>query len=114
MSTSDVMDDSQSIEIEFRNTRQDGAANFWYVEAYKGGRMFPVGTAYVVAVGNVAQLNFILVADQWRRQGVGTALINAIRDRWPDYQATLPMGDEATIKFAVATQSPATVHVDKQ
>ena len=41
--------------------------------------------------GTAAQLNFILVADQWRRQGVATSLITACRIRWPALQLTGPM-----------------------
>ncbi len=71
-------------------------ARFWHVECYSDeGRMFPVGVAYVVEVGNrAAQLQFILVADQWRRQGFGKQLLSAIKDRWPFLTWTSAMGPE--------------------
>jgi len=50
----------------------------WQVEYFDetecGGMMFPVGVAYLVAVNNCAQLNSILVADAWRRQGIASPL----------------------------------------
>jgi hypothetical protein len=51
--------------------------------------MFPVGIAYVAVIEPNAQLNFIFVADQWRRQGFATELICAIRERWPNVVSTL-------------------------
>lgn len=100
--------DPESIRIQFCEMRRDGDAAFWNVEAYSVGRhTFPVATAYVVEVRGVACLNFILVADQWRRLGYGTALVNAVRERWPDFQSTPPMDEDVTLKFAIATRSPA-------
>jgi GNAT superfamily N-acetyltransferase len=58
--------------------------------------MFPIGTAYVVAIPGVgAQLNYILVADQWRRRGIAHRLIEECRRKWPGMQATNPMNAQA-------------------
>jgi hypothetical protein len=61
----------------------------WNVEFFcevqgKTRSTFPVGTAYVVASpdGDLAQLNFILVADHWRQQGVATSIVKACQERW--------------------------------
>lgn len=79
--------------IEFRKVREDGPAVYWYVEAYAESDMFPVGTAYVVEVAGHAQLNFIFVADQWRRCGFGRSIVEAVRERWPAFQITSAMDD---------------------
>jgi len=87
--------------VEFRLVREDGDAKFWYVEAYSPeGNMFPVGTAYVFEVAKegcsaMAQLNFIFVADQWRRQGYGELMAKEMLLRWPKLQRTGPMDDLA-------------------
>ena len=57
----------------------------WYVEYhsddYESG--YPCGIAFVTAAKRVAYLDFIFVVDQDRRTGIGTALLNACRRRWP-------------------------------
>lgn len=56
---------------------------------------FPAGLAFVMAMpGQGAQLNFIFVADQWRRQGGASAMIAACRQRWPGLMFTHGMGPE--------------------
>lgn len=97
---------SEKLRIVFREAKRDGIATFWYVEVYSPeGTMFPVGTAYVVQAAKVASLSFIFVADCWRRQGYGRAMIEAIRNRWPDFQASSPIDSDVAMKFAIATQS---------
>ena len=81
--------------IVFRQVDQqfwDKGSN-WYVEYFDDDpdqMTFPVGTAYVTAIpdGSAAQVNFVLVADQWRRTGIASALIKACRDRWPKLAMT--------------------------
>lgn len=105
--------DPKSIQIQFCEMRRDGDATFWNVEAYPEGiKTFPVATAYVVEVRGTAFLNFILVADQWRRLGYGTSVIDAIRERWPDFQSTGPMDEDVSLKFAITTRSPALFDCD--
>jgi len=56
--------------------------------------MFPVGTAYVIANDTgLAQMNFIFVADQWRKRGHGKRLVDSIKERWPKLTATSAMGN---------------------
>lgn len=79
------------------STSESNDAKFWHVECYNDDEncMFPVGVAYVIAMGNrAAQLQFILVADQWRRQGFGKQLLQAIKDRWPFLTWTSAMGPQ--------------------
>lgn len=104
-----------TVRVKFCKMRMDGQAIFWNVEAYSSeGNMFPVATAYVVEFCGTASLSFILVADQWRRLGYGTALIDAIRERWPMFQSTAPMDEGASLKFAIATKSPALISDDEE
>jgi GNAT superfamily N-acetyltransferase len=87
---------------------QTSAVRRWCVGYYDnqvgGGTMFPVGIAYVVEVVQceVAQMNFILVADDWRRKGIARAILTAIKLRWPAVTATRSMGPagEALLKSA--------------
>ena len=75
---------------------------YWHLEVYDDeapneGTMFPVGIAYVVEMPNRgAQLQFVFVADQWRRQGFGRQLVQAAKDRWPFLTWTSSMGVEGT------------------
>ena len=68
----------------------NGICQYWHVEFYDdetpGGLTSPVGVAYVCElVGKqAAQLNFIFVADQWRGNGYGKQLVEAIKARWPN------------------------------
>ncbi|MCP4592561.1 MAG: GNAT family N-acetyltransferase [bacterium] len=73
----------------------------WHVEYFDDGprqQAFPVGTAYVVAAPppkeDAAQVNYILVGDAWRRQGIARKLVDACRERWPRLLYTSPMSDE--------------------
>lgn len=69
----------------------------WIVEAYPGepGDLvdlpFPMGQAWVSDYNphnNLTSLDFILTADQYRQQGVGKALYEAIKKRWPNVFVT--------------------------
>ena len=69
----------------------------WNVECFDDDprqQQFPIGTAYVVALRGAAQVQFVLVADQWRHRGVAKALVAACKERWPNLMYTGPM-DEA-------------------
>ena len=72
----------------------------WHVEYFGDPpeHLFPIGTAYVVAINHggraAAQLNVIVVADAWRRQGIATKIIRACQERWPGLQTTSVMGAE--------------------
>lgn len=58
----------------------------WRVEYYCDDpkeKMFPVGVAYLVVVNKTAQLNFIMVADQWRRRGIALEIFKACSLKWP-------------------------------
>lgn len=81
-------------KVEFQHVRNDGEVDCFRVEIYsEEGNMFPVGTAHVVVIHGAAQLNFIIVADQWRRQGFGKELILAVKGRWPQLTATSGMDE---------------------
>ena len=82
--------------VEFREVKTDGEMSLWHVELYcDEGKMFPVGTAYLSSHGEIAQLNFILVGDEWRCRGFAGQLLSAIRSKWPKVTATSPMNDTA-------------------
>jgi GNAT superfamily N-acetyltransferase len=84
------------MRIEFRIIREDGPAKYWQVEVYSAeGNMFPVGIAWVVSVGDSAQLNYFLVGDQWRNQGYGGALLKGVKNRWKSVTYTNPLNREA-------------------
>lgn len=73
----------------------------WQVEVHEG-RGFPVGFAWVVAPppgttepppGWEARptIKFVLVADDARRRGIATRLVEACRQRWPGAELSLPI-----------------------
>ena len=69
--------------------------DYWYVEAYDFERSWPIGIAFV-ADGTKSssapeatpllcfRLDYLFVIDEYRRQGVGTALLEAVKKRWPN------------------------------
>lgn len=89
--------------IHFRQVdsiqKLDGAV-LWYLEYYLDDEpcrwAFPVGTAYVLEIpkANAAQLNFVLVADRWRGQGIAKQLLLAAKERWPNIGSTGAIGPE--------------------
>lgn len=83
------------------------SGRFWHVEYYDSdveGRPFPLGTAYVDfnPDGDAPQLSFVLVADDWRRRGIGVELIQACRRRWPTivFSGHLNSAGEAVVRKA--------------
>lgn len=85
-----------AIEIVFRHLAGGPVASGhiadarWHVEAYDSDvdPGFPVGMATVLH-GDVATIVvYLIVADHYRRQGVGTAICDAICKRWPDAMLT--------------------------
>ena len=71
----------------------------WYIEYHdaEADLAFPLGVAYVTVyprktLGPV--LNFILVTDQYRRQGVDWQFIQACKQRWPDIWLTNAISSE--------------------
>lgn len=69
----------------------------WIVEAYPDGACnlpFPMGQAWVSDYTpkgdhcNLTSLDFILVADQYRRHGVAKELYKVILERWPNIIVT--------------------------
>jgi len=69
----------------------------WYVEYWDDDDCsdFPVGTAYVWEYQDgderKAELCFVLTADQERRKGIATKLLNECEERWPGIQFTEPI-----------------------
>lgn len=63
---------------------------YWHVEYYDdtsidGGKMFPVGVAYVVELPNQStELQYVVMADQWRGRGFAKKLVSAAKERWPE------------------------------
>jgi ribosomal protein S18 acetylase RimI-like enzyme len=88
-----------SKRIYFRDVSQpfenSAAVRRWCVEYYDdAGTMFPVGMVWVAEIVGVgAQMSFVLVADEWRRNGIGKMLMESVKSRWPNIVATGPMGD---------------------
>ncbi len=87
--------------ILFRQIKGNKPCNWidglhWYVEYHAThlDMAFPLGMAFVtVPMGGMAtvrgpHVDFIIVVDQCRREGIATALIDAIRNRWPDVWLT--------------------------
>ncbi len=91
----------------------------WQVELHDE-RGFPVGLAWVLALppglttappGYIAtpSLKFIIVIDDMRRRGVGTCLIEACLERWPDLDLGLAIseaGEALLDKFCSAARIP--------
>lgn len=67
----------------------------WQVECYDGaGRLpYPMGTAWVSDFDGVdcVTLDYVLVADWYRRQGVATLLVQECRQRWPNIHIAEPL-----------------------
>jgi GNAT superfamily N-acetyltransferase len=96
--------------IYFRQVKEPHDAKFavWYVEYRdeRQGVLFPMGTAYVIHLLDKPQyvhLAYMFVGDQWRRQGIGTKLIDACKERWPAMQFTSPMDGKGEGLLRTAT-----------
>ncbi len=85
--------------IIFRRINENVPSNWlpglhWYVEFHDDDydMPFPLGIGFVTAYGCEPDhgsdispyLDFVLVADQHRRNGVATAIVEACRQRWPN------------------------------
>lgn len=85
-----------------------GWMKYWHVECYDDsmpmdGLGFPIGVAYVQELVNRGeQLQFFFVADEWRRQGFGTKLLLAMKDRWPEITWTSAMGEAGAAALKAA------------
>lgn len=54
----------------------------WYPDDVEAGA--PLGLAWVSEYSNgFVYLDFVLVRDDYRRQGIATDLVGACRERWP-------------------------------
>lgn len=80
----------------------------WYVEAWEhsGGLEWPQGIAVVAGGGYI---HFLFVIDFARRKGVGSLLIEAIANRWPNAQASgaVSEGGEKLVKLLEKITSEA-------
>ena len=67
----------------------------WAVEYWRPKMVFPVAQAWVSLDPYGAYIDWLYVMEGWRRQGVGMALFQAIRQRWPDveYDAVTEAGE---------------------
>jgi GNAT superfamily N-acetyltransferase len=74
----------------------------WQVEYHShNDRGFPAAMAWVIAPATGAPMPegsrpwvmYIIVVDDERRKGIGTKLLQAIRDRWPDAILTDAISD---------------------
>jgi GNAT superfamily N-acetyltransferase len=54
----------------------------------------PPGKTYLEDMDHQPWIMFIFVVDGARRTGIGTKLIQAIKDRWPDVKPTPAISDE--------------------
>lgn len=54
----------------------------------------PEGIAWVSDFGADVYLDYVLVCDDMRRQGIATALLEAINQRWPGIIHTDPISPE--------------------
>lgn len=74
----------------------------WEVEYRRPEMAFPVAEAWVHVSPQTAYLGLLFVVEGWRRQGIGTALFKAIRQRWPNvaYDAVSESGQAFLNRFA--------------
>jgi hypothetical protein len=82
----------EEMSIVFRKVKTVNIVTIWYVEAYSpGNEVTPVGIACIAQVKETALLSFIFVAEHWRCEGYGKAMIQAIKGRWPHLQLSSPI-----------------------
>lgn len=88
---------------------EDWSVPRWQVEFHEeDGIGVPVGLAWVADYGEQyggPTLLYLLVADGWRRQGIGRRLVRACLERWPKLQITNATSDEAEFLIASVAQS---------
>lgn len=102
----------EEYEILFRPleapTPEDWSVPRWQIEYHEyDGIGVPVGLAWVADYGEQyggPSLLYVLVADGWRRQGIGKRLIRACLERWPNLQMTNATSDEAEFLIASVVQ----------
>jgi GNAT superfamily N-acetyltransferase len=92
------------------------ANHTWQVELHQG-LGFPLGVAWVLAPPAPTRgerrprgaprpfVKYILVTDEYRREGIATRLIEACRERWPDLILTRPVS-RAGLALYRKTQAP--------
>lgn len=89
----------------------------WQVEFHEG-RGFPSGVAWVAAPppdmtepppgwDARPRIEFVLVADDARRRGIATRLIEACRERWPDARLSLPISPAGLALYKKVRPRPA-------
>ena len=68
----------------------------WLVEAHdlNNDLAHPIGIAYVTVAPTIVSVDYILVADESRRNGVATSLWRAIKARWPNAILTEAVSEE--------------------
>ncbi|MBN9118109.1 MAG: hypothetical protein J0I06_02920 [Planctomycetes bacterium] len=76
-------------EIVFRQTDSPIASlgypgEIWSIEYRRSGVAFPVAEAWVFVSPQWTYLGFLFVVEGCRRQGIGTAVFEAIKQRWPN------------------------------
>lgn len=88
------------VEILFRHIT-DPVASWsvsgirWAVEFWCNGMAYPIGQAWVTVVPRQGDyylppfVDWMSVDPEYRRMGVGTALLKAIKGRWPDVTASV-------------------------
>ncbi len=86
----------------------------WQVEYWPDGvgAAWPDGVAWVTALGEFVFLDGVFVRDDRRRRGVGTALVKAIKERWPGVilsEAISAAGEAflASLQASAASATPA-------
>lgn len=57
----------------------------WAVEYWRKEMAYPIAQAWVV-MDYGPYIDWLFVMDEYRRQGIGTALLEAITARWPDVE----------------------------
>ncbi len=82
----------------------------WYVEHHDDELDLdhPTGIAFVSSFPNIGPiLDFLFVVDQYRKEGVGKALLQAVKRRWPKIHITDPIseGGAALLKSVEKTHA---------
>ncbi len=76
-------------KIVFRPTHSPFASlgypgEMWAVEYWRPGLAFAIADTEVFVSSEITYLCLLFVREGYRRQGIGTALFTAIRQRWPN------------------------------
>ena len=79
----------REVKEPYYSDGDDATVKYWHVEYYDdtsidGGRTFPVGVAYIVEIpDHSAELQYVVMADQWRGRGFAKELVRVAKERWP-------------------------------